>query len=154
MKDVFVTESIKYIGVDDREIDLFESQYIVPNGVSYNSYVIMDEKIAVMDTVDARFTHAWLDNLQYVLGGKSPDYLVVQHMEPDHSANIHNFVKNYSKILPSVEMVTIFQGINFPLFIRACLVALSIPPQQGTSILTTVTLLMLLPPIIAVSFSV
>ncbi len=90
-----VTQDIRYIGVNDHAIDLFEGQYRVPAGMSYNSYVILDEKIAVMDTVDARFTHEWLDNLQSVLGGRSPDYLIVQHMEPDHSANIANFLKVY-----------------------------------------------------------
>ena len=90
-----VTQDIRYIGVNDHAIDLFEGQYRVPSGMSYNSYVILDEKIAVMDTVDARFTHEWLDNLQSVLGGRSPDYLIVQHMEPDHSANIANFLKVY-----------------------------------------------------------
>ena len=115
---MIISDTIKYIGVNDHEVDLFEGQYIVPNGMAYNSYVIMDEKIAVMDTVDARFTHAWLDNLQNVLGGKSPDYLVVQHMEPDHSANIHNFVKNYpnAKIVSSVKafaMMKNFFGTDF-----------------------------------------
>ena len=90
-----ITNDIKYIGVNDHEVDLFEGQYDVPNGMSYNSYVILDEKIAVMDTVDARFTHEWLDNLQHALNGKAPDYLIVQHMEPDHSANIANFVRAY-----------------------------------------------------------
>ncbi len=90
-----ISESIKYVGVNDRRIDLFEGQYVVPNGMSYNSYVILDEKIAVMDTVDVAFTHEWLDNLSEVLGARRPDYLVIQHMEPDHSANIMNFVKTY-----------------------------------------------------------
>ena len=90
-----ITKDIKYIGVNDHKIDLFEGQYIVPNGMAYNSYVIMDEKIAVMDTVDAGFTHEWLDNLQNALEGRKPDYLIVQHMEPDHSANIFNFMKTY-----------------------------------------------------------
>lgn len=92
---MIITNDIKYVGVNDRKIDLFEGQYIVPNGISYNSYVILDEKIAVMDTVDAAFTHEWLDNIQNVLGDKNPDYLIIQHMEPDHSANIANFIKNY-----------------------------------------------------------
>ena len=92
---MYISNDIKYIGVNDREIDLFEGQYIVPNGISYNSYVIMDEKIAVMDTVDARFTHQWLDNLQNAIGDRKPDYLIVQHMEPDHSANIFSFSKAY-----------------------------------------------------------
>ncbi|MBE6794113.1 MAG: MBL fold metallo-hydrolase [Ruminococcaceae bacterium] len=90
-----ITNDIKYIGVNDHKVDLFEGQYIVPNGMAYNSYVIMDEKVAVMDTVDAGFTHEWLDNLQNALGGRKPDYLIVQHMEPDHSANIFNFMKAY-----------------------------------------------------------
>jgi len=92
-----ITKDIYYIGVNDREIDLFEGQYVVPEGMSYNSYLIVDEKIAVMDTVDQNFTHQWLDNLQNALQGREPDYLIVQHMEPDHSANIHNFVKTYPK---------------------------------------------------------
>ena len=90
-----VTKDIFYVGVNDHNIDLFEGQYVVPNGMAYNSYVIVDEKIAVMDTVDASFTHQWLDNIENVLGGRKPDYLVVQHMEPDHSANILNFMKAY-----------------------------------------------------------
>ncbi|MBR4868610.1 MAG: flavin reductase [Clostridia bacterium] len=90
-----VTKDILYIGVNDHQIDLFEGQYVVPNGMAYNSYVIMDEKTAVMDTVDASFTHEWLDNLQHALNSRTPDYLVVQHMEPDHSANILNFAKTY-----------------------------------------------------------
>ena len=90
-----ITDSIKYVGVNDHEIDLFEGQYVVPLGMAYNSYVIMDEKIAVMDTVDVKFTDEWLGNLKKVLGSKKPDYLVVQHMEPDHSANIMNFLDVY-----------------------------------------------------------
>ncbi len=92
---MFVTKDIQYVGVNDHEVDLFEGQYVVPNGMSYNSYVIMDEKIAVMDTVDANFTQPWLENIRTVLDGRLPDYLVVQHMEPDHSANIANFLKAY-----------------------------------------------------------
>ena len=90
-----ITNDIKYIGVNDHKVDLFEGQYIVPNGMAYNSYVILDEKIAVMDTVDQNFGHEWLDNLQAQLGGRNPDYLIVHHMEPDHSANIANFLKVY-----------------------------------------------------------
>ena len=90
-----VTNDIKYIGVNDHQVDLFEGQYVVPNGMAYNSYAILDEKIAVMDTVDKNFTHEWMDNLQSVLAGRKPDYLVVQHMEPDHSANIDKFLKFY-----------------------------------------------------------
>ena len=87
-----VTSDIKYIGVNDYEIELFEGMYEVPNGMSYNSYVILDEKIAVLDTVDEDFTYQWIFNLQKVLEGKKPDYLIVQHMEPDHSATIIHFV--------------------------------------------------------------
>lgn len=95
MKDIFISNSIKYIGVDDKDIDLFESQYIVPNGVSYNSYVIIDEKICVMDTADKRKTDEWLANLKSAIGGKSPDYLVIQHMEPDHAGSIAAFLEEY-----------------------------------------------------------
>lgn len=90
-----ITNSVKYVGVNDHKIDLFEGQYDVPNGMAYNSYVIVDEKIAVMDTVDRNFTHEWLNNIEDTLAGRKPDFLVVQHMEPDHSANIKNFMKNY-----------------------------------------------------------
>lgn len=90
-----ITNDIKYIGVNDREVDLFEGQYVVPNGIAYNSYVILDEKIAVMDTVDKNFGEEWLKNLEAVLDGRKPDYLVVHHMEPDHSANIDHFLKVY-----------------------------------------------------------
>ena len=92
---MFITNDIKYIGVNDHQVDLFEGQYVVPNGMAYNSYVILDEKIAVMDTVDKNFTHEWMDNLQKVLAGRQPDYLVVQHMEPDHAANIDKFLNFY-----------------------------------------------------------
>jgi len=90
-----ISNDIKYIGVNDHAIDLFEGQYIVPNGMAYNSYVILDEKVAVMDTVDQNFTEEWLDNLRAALDGRKPDYLVVHHMEPDHSANIANFLAAY-----------------------------------------------------------
>ena len=90
-----ITDTIKYVGVNDHQVDLFEGQYAVPNGMAYNSYVILDEKVAVMDTVDANFKHEWLDNLEQVLDGRKPDYLIVQHMEPDHSANIQNFAERY-----------------------------------------------------------
>ena len=96
-----VTDDILYVGVNDHKVDLFEGQYVVPNGMCYNSYVIVDEKIAVMDTVDQNFTHEWLDNIEAALKGRKPDYLVVQHMEPDHAANIENFVKTY----PDVQVV-------------------------------------------------
>ena len=90
-----ITKDIKYIGVNDHQVDLFEGQYDVPNGMAYNSYAILDEKIAIMDTVDANFTDEWLGNIEAALEGRSPDYLVVQHMEPDHSANIANFLAKY-----------------------------------------------------------
>ena len=90
-----ITEDIKYVGVNDHQVDLFEGQYVVPLGMAYNSYVIMDEKIAIMDTVDRRFGDEWLANLAAVLGDRKPDYLIVQHMEPDHSANIMNLLKVY-----------------------------------------------------------
>lgn len=113
-----ITNDIRYIGVNDRKIDLFEGQYKVPNGISYNSYAIIDEKIAIMDTVDANFTHEWLDNIRDTLGGRNPDYLIVQHMEPDHSANIMNFVKAYpdAKIVSSAKafaMMKNFFGTDF-----------------------------------------
>jgi len=109
---MFITNDIKYIGVDDKKIDLFEGQYKVPNGISYNSYVIMDEKIAIMDTVDAMFTHEWIDNIQNTLGSRTPDYLIVQHMEPDHSANIHTFAKAYPdcKIVSSAKAFSMMEG--------------------------------------------
>lgn len=93
-----ITNDIKYVGVNDHQVDLFEGQYIVPNGMAYNSYVIMDDQIAVMDTVDINFREEWLANIADVLGDKKPDYLVVQHMEPDHSANIKNFLKVYPDV--------------------------------------------------------
>ena len=97
-----ITKDIRYVGVNDHQIDLFEGQYIVPNGMAYNSYVILDDKIAVMDSVDKSFTHEWLDNVAEALSGRQPDYLIVQHMEPDHSANIDNFMKTY----PSATVVS------------------------------------------------
>ena len=115
---MIITNDIKYIGVNDRKIDLFEGQYVVPNGMAYNSYAIIDEKIAIMDTVDAAFTHEWLDNIQSALSGRKPDYLVVQHMEPDHSANIFNFKKTYpdAKVVSSAKafaMMKNFFGTDF-----------------------------------------
>lgn len=95
VKTMYISQDIKYVGVTDNKIDLFESQYKVPDGISYNSYVITDEKTAVMDTADKNFTEEWLDNIKNTLGAKSPDYLIVQHMEPDHSASIAEFMKQY-----------------------------------------------------------
>lgn len=103
-----ISESIKYIGVDDTDLDLFESQYIIPNGVSYNSYLILDEKVAVMDTVDSRKEQEWLDALHRELGGRTPDYLIVQHMEPDHSGSILAF----SKLYPEAQIVATARAIK------------------------------------------
>lgn len=113
-----VTNDIKYIGVNDHNIDLFEGQYVVPNGMAYNSYAILDDKIAIMDTVDQNFTHEWLDNVQNALGKRQPDYLIIQHMEPDHSANIMNFVKAYPNVTivasqRAFQMMKNFFGTDF-----------------------------------------
>lgn len=108
-----ITKDIKYIGVNDHQIDLFEGQYKVPNGVSYNSYIIMDEKIAVFDTVDKNFTHEWLDNISKVLNNRKPDYLIIQHMEPDHSANIANFLKIYPDTIVVANKKTFTMIGNF-----------------------------------------
>ncbi len=113
-----ITKDIKYIGVNDHDIDLFEGQYMVENGMSYNSYVILDEKTAVLDTVDARFTKDWLDNLEKTLNSRKPDYLIIQHMEPDHSANIMNFMNAYPDTvivssMPSFTMMKQFFGTDF-----------------------------------------
>lgn len=107
-----ITKDIRYVGVNDHELDLFEGQYIVPNGMAYNSYVIVDEKIAVMDSVDAKFAQQWLDNIAAVLDGKTPDYLVVHHMEPDHSANIERFMNAYPQatIVSSAKAFTMMQN--------------------------------------------
>lgn len=113
-----ITKDIKYIGVNDHKIDLFEGQYIVPNGMAYNSYIITDEKIAVMDTVDAAFSNEWLSNLETALSGRLPDYLIVSHMEPDHSANIFKFAEKYpsAKIVASAKAFSMcknFFGTEF-----------------------------------------
>lgn len=113
-----ITNDIRYIGVNDHKIDLFEGQYIVPNGMAYNSYAIIDDKIAVMDTVDRNFTQKWLDNLSAVLGARKPDYLIVQHMEPDHSANIVNFMNAYPDAVivssdKAFKMMKNFFGTDF-----------------------------------------
>ncbi len=101
MKDAKITDSILYVGADDKDLDLFESQYVVPNGVSYNSYVILDEKVALMDTVDQRATKEWLENLDHVLAGRTIDYLIVSHMEPDHAANAKTLIDKY----PDMQIV-------------------------------------------------
>ena len=103
-----ISDSVKYVGVNDHKIDLFEGQYVVPNGMAYNSYAVIDYKIAIMDTVDVNFTHEWLDNIQNTLGDRKPDYLIVQHMEPDHSANIMNFKKLY----PEATVVASAKAFN------------------------------------------
>lgn len=108
-----ISNTIKYVGVNDHDLDLFEGQYIVENGMAYNSYVITDDKIAVMDTVDVHFTEEWLNNVKAVIGSKQPDYLIVQHMEPDHSANIDNFLREYPEAVvvssaPSFKMMKNF----------------------------------------------
>ena len=113
-----ISETVKYVGVNDHKIDLFEGQYVVEKGMAYNSYAIIDKKIAIFDTVDAKFTHEWLDNIQAALGGRKPDYLIVQHMEPDHSANIANFMSAYKNatIVASVKafpMMKNFFGEDF-----------------------------------------
>lgn len=113
-----ITNDIKYIGVNDHDIDLFEGQYVVENGMAYNSYVIMDEKIAVMDTVDTNFEEEWLGNLKTVLDGRTPDYLIVQHMEPDHSASIDAFVKAYPETVlvasaPAFTIMKQFFGTDY-----------------------------------------
>lgn len=108
-----ITDTIKYVGVNDHKVDLFEGQYPVANGMAYNSYVILDEKIAVMDTVDANFTHEWLDNLDQVLDGRKPDYLIVQHMEPDHAANVANFLKVYPDTTVVANVKTFQMIYNF-----------------------------------------
>lgn len=115
---MYITNDIKYVGVNDHNVDLFEGQYKVPNGMAYNSYVILDEKIAVMDTVDKKFTQEWLGNLSAVLGERKPDYLVVQHMEPDHSANIVNFMNTYPDAVivssdKAFKMIGNFFGTDF-----------------------------------------
>ena len=114
-----VTKDIKYIGVDDTDLDLFESQYIIPNGISYNSYIILDEKVAVMDAVDSRKEAEWLENLATALAGRQPDYLVVQHMEPDHAGSITAFMERYpeAKIVASARAIQMmpqfFEGVDF-----------------------------------------
>ena len=108
MSKVTISDAIRYVGVDDKDIDLFESQYIVPNGVSYNSYVILDEKIAVMDTVDARKTEEWLSNLETELAGRTPDYLVISHLEPDHSGSIQAVTEKY----PEMKLVSNVKVFN------------------------------------------
>ena len=131
MKDITITDSILYVGVDDKTLDLFESQYIIPNGVSYNSYVIMDEKITIMDTVDARKTDEWLQNVEQVLGGKTPAYLVVSHMEPDHASNIQILMDKYP------EMQVVGNAKTFamiPQFFDVDLTGRTVPVKEGDTL--------------------
>ena len=109
---MYITDDIRYIGVNDHQVDLFEGQYVVPNGIAYNSYVILDEKIAVMDTVDQNFTQPWLSNLAAVLGERRPDYLIVQHMEPDHAANVDKFLTLYpdAVVVASAKAFSMMKG--------------------------------------------
>ena len=148
-----ISKDIVYVGVNDKNIDLFEGLYEVPNGVSYNSYVILDEKIAIMDTVDVNFTEEWLENIKNVLQGRSPDYLIVQHMEPDHSASIEDFMKKYSNtiIVSSAKkyeiIVIIVPATRFPktievivsFFVNPIKSAIQVPvqtPVRGNGIAT------------------
>ena len=152
---MFITNDIKYIGVNDHQVDLFEGQYVVPGGMSYNSYVIMDEKIAVMDTVDVNFTEEWLENLNTALGDRLPDYLVVHHMEPDHSANIFNFAKAYpeAKIVSSAKafvMMKNFFGTDFT--DRQVVVGEGSTLSLGSHVLTFVTAPMVHWPEVIVSY--
>lgn len=119
-----ITNDILYVGVNDHDVDLFEGQYNVPNGMAYNSYLIQDEKVAVMDSVDAHFTDAWLTNIAAVLGGRTPDYLIVQHMEPDHSGSVYAFAQAYpdTKIVASAKAVAIMQQFFDTDFTSRCLV--------------------------------
>ena len=115
---MFITNDIKYVGVNDHDVDLFEGQYVVENGMAYNSYVILDRKIAVFDTVDIRFGHEWLMNIMKTVGSRTPDYLIVQHMEPDHSANIADFMQLYQNaVIVSTEkafaMMKQFFGMDY-----------------------------------------
>ena len=122
-----VTDEIIYVGVNDHDIDLFEGQYIVPNGMAYNSYVIRDEKIAVMDTVDEAFGEEWLENVKNALDGAKPEYLIIQHMEPDHSANIEKFMEVYpdTKIVGNAKTFTMisnfFRNLDWKAYPYVCL---------------------------------
>ena len=128
MKNITITDTIQYAGVDDKTIDLFESQYVVPNGVSYNSYVIMDDKIAVMDSVDARAEKAWFENLDNILGGRLPDYLVVSHLEPDHAGNIQKFMEKY----PQAQIVVNAKSLSMlPQFFTLDMSGRSIVVKEG-----------------------
>ena len=131
MKEIKITDTVKYIGVNDKTLDLFESQYVIPNGVSYNSYVILDEKVTVMDTVDARATEEWLANLEEVLGGKSVDYLVVSHMEPDHAANVQRLIEKY----PNMQVIGNAKTFNMiPQFFNVDLEERKVVVREGDTL--------------------
>lgn len=131
MNNVVISDSIKYIGVDDKTLDLFEGQYIIPNGVSYNSYVIIDEKIAVMDTVDSRATEQWETNLEQALNGRIPDYLVISHMEPDHASNIKLFAEKY----PKAKLVGNAKTFNmFPQFFDLDVTGRTVTVKEGETL--------------------
>lgn len=128
MKNITITDTIKYAGADDKSIDLFESQYVVPNGVSYNSYVILDDKIAVMDSVDARAEKEWFANLDEILGGRLPDYLVVSHLEPDHAGNIQKFMEKY----PQAQVVVNAKSLSMlPQFFTLDMSGRSVVVKEG-----------------------
>ncbi len=152
---MFITKDIKYIGVNDHQVDLFEGQYVVPNGMSYNSYVILDEKVAVMDTVDQNFGEEWLANLEAVLEGRKPDYLVVHHMEPDHSANIDFFLNHYPEatVVSSAKAFTMmkqFFGTDYA--DRRIVVGEGDTLNLGSHVLTFVTAPMVHWPEVIVSY--
>lgn len=129
--NINISDAIKYIGVDDKDIDLFESQYIVPNGISYNSYVILDEKICVLDTVDKRKTDEWFANLEYVLDGKTPDYLVINHLEPDHASNIKALADKY----PDMKLVGNAKTFNMlPQFFDIDLTDRTVTVKEGDTL--------------------
>ena len=146
MKNITITDTIQYAGVDDKTIDLFESQYVVPNGVSYNSYVIMDDKIAVMDSVDARAEKAWFENLDNILGGRLPDYLVVSHLEPDHAGNIQKFMEKY----PQAQIVVNAKSLSMlPQFFTLDMSGRSVVVKEGDELnLGTHTLTFVMAPMV------
>ena len=152
-----ITKDIRYIGVNDHQVDLFEGQYVVPNGMAYNSYVILDEKVAVMDTIDASKTTEWLENVKKALAGRQPDYLVVQHMEPDHAASVEAFVNTYPQVtvvankktfvmiaqfFPNLKMQNTLSVENFGIKCISCSVSASadvfryILSRKGLTIIT------------------
>ena len=152
---MFITNDIKYIGVNDHQVDLFEGQYVVPNGMSYNSYVILDEKIAVMDSVDQHFGEEWLKNLETVLEGRKPDYLVVHHMEPDHSANVANFLEHYPEavVVSSAKAFTMMkQFFGYDYADRRIVVGEGDTLSLGKHVLTFVTAPMVHWPEVIVSY--